>query len=211
MVAGTHEIVIVGAGPAGLCAASAALRRGLRPLVIERSERIGGLWHRVAPDLRCLSPRHRDRLVDGSHPLGPGDRASAAEVLAALETFAEREGIEVQLETPATSLDPHGAELVLHTPRGELRTRRLILACGEYSRPWVPELPGHFAGAAVHSSCLQPETVQAGEQVVLVGSGASAVDLVPRLLARGAELTVCAQSPVQRPAPGPGPLTEALR
>ncbi len=204
------DIVIVGAGPAGLCAAAAARRRGWEPVVLERGERVGGLWRRVPADLRCLSPRRRDRLPDGTSPTGPGVRASAAEVLAAFEAFAGRERFDVRFGVVAQGLEPADGGLVLRTSGGLLSARRVVVATGEFGNPWIPSMPGAYEGPQEHSSVLDPSTCQPGERVALVGSGASAVDLVPRLLARGVELTVCARATVRRPRGLPGRLRGAL-
>lgn len=204
------DIVIVGAGPAGLCAAAAARRRGWEPVLLERSDGVGGLWRCIPGDLRCLSPRCRDVLPDGSHPVGPGVRASAAEVLIALEGFAGRARFDVRLGVTATALERTGRGLSVRTSAGSMLAPRVLVASGEFGRPHVPALPGSFAGRQEHSSTCDVATVARGERVVLVGSGASAVDLVPRLLARGPTLTVCARGLVRRPSGLPGRLAGEL-
>jgi putative flavoprotein involved in K+ transport len=203
------DIVVVGAGPAGLCAAAAARRRGWEPVLLERGDRVGGLWARIPGDLRCLSPRHRDRLPDGSHPVGPGARAAAAEVLAALTRFADRERFEVRFGVEAAGLERRGEAWELQTTAGPLLARRVVVATGEFGRPHVPERPGTFQGRQEHSSTCDPSTLEPGQRVVLVGSGASAVDLVPRLLARSVDLTICARTPILRPRGLPGRLVGA--
>jgi len=194
-----RDLIIVGAGPAGLCAAGAARALGWEPLIIEREQGVGGAWRHIAPDLRCLSPREHDLLPDGTFPAGDGVRASAAEVLGWLRRYADRERFGVRFGVAANGLRAEAGALRLLTTAGEIVTRRLIVTTGEFGGPIVPALDGHFAGASSHTSDLDCASVQAGERVLVVGSGNSAVDLVPRLLARGAVVTVAARTPMVRP------------
>jgi len=197
------DCLVVGAGPAGLCAAAAARERGWEPVIVERSDRIGGVWGRVEPDLRCLSPRNRDRLPDASYPVGPGLRASAAEVHQALEDFAQRQDFDIRFGLAAQSLrrttDDSEAPLELVTDSGSFASRRLVLATGEFGRPRIPALPGAFDGPTTHSSRFRAIDASEGEHVVVVGAANSAVDLVGRLLRRGIEVTVSARSGLHKP------------
>ena len=195
-----RDLVIVGAGPAGLCAAGAARARGWEPLIVERGQRTGGAWQHLAPDLRCLSDRQHDLLPDGSYPAGDGLRATAAEVLAWLDRYATRESFDVSFGVSANGLRREEGELRLVTTNGEVATRRLVVATGEYSRPVVPDLAGFFAGPADHARDVDLDAVEPDEHVLLVGTGNSAVDLLPRLLARGARVTVSVRTPMtERP------------
>jgi putative flavoprotein involved in K+ transport len=194
-----HDLIIVGAGPGGLCAAGAARALGWEPLLLEGGARIGGAWPHLPPDLRCLSPRTHDLLPDGSHPTGPGVRASAAEVVAWLDRYAARERFDVRMGVRVTGLVRQDAHLRLTTDQGSFLAQRVVLATGEYSRPRIPDLPGTFDGLEEHSHACDPATVRDGERVLLVGTGNSAIDLLPRLLARGAVVTVSARSPFPRP------------
>lgn len=217
------DLLIVGAGPAGLCAAAAARERGWEPRLLERAREAGGLWKRVPADMRCLSPRRRDLLPDGRSPQGPGDRATAAEVVAALDAFAAHAAFDLRLGRAATALR-RGGDGVLEVdvadafdapvdarPVEVLRARRVLLATGEYGRPRIPALPGRFDGRLEHSAGVDFESLRPGERVVVVGSGNSAADLLPRLFSRRCEVVVSTRRPISRPAPAlPGPLDRLM-
>jgi len=189
-------LLVVGAGPAGLCAAAAAREVGLEPLIIEAEEDAGGVWRRVEPDLLCLSPRQRDRLPDGSSPTGQGRRARADEVLSCLEEFRDRSGFDIRYLTRANNLSRGEHGLLVETNTGSIHSSRVVLACGEYGRPRVPKLPGSFGGTANHTSEVRVDDISDEERVVIVGSGNSAVDLASRLLARNMKITLAARSGV---------------
>ena len=194
------SVVVVGAGPGGLCAAAAARAAGLGPVILERSFQVGGLWSQVPGDLRCLSPRHRDLLPDESYPRGPGQRASAAEVQAALQDFADKENFDIRFGVRATGVsDLRAGELGLGTSSGPFRTRRLVVATGEFGRPRLLELDGKFSGPSCHSSQVDLEDIDPKEHVLVVGSANSAVDLVGRLVKNGNRVTVSARSMVKPP------------
>tara|TARA_Y100001968_G_scaffold256167_1_gene242457 strand:- start:517 stop:1551 length:1035 start_codon:yes stop_codon:yes gene_type:complete len=195
------EIIVIGAGPAGLCAAAAARSQGLEPLIIEADSRIGGVWHRVEPDLRCLSPRQRDLLPDGSFPAGEGLRARADEVLACLLAFQDRQRFALRLNCRALALETHPAGLLLRTSKGSFASRRIVVATGVYGKPQVPALPGRFEGLQQHSSEVKAADINDGEQVTVVGSGNSAVDLVARLLARDLSVSLAARSGLGKALP----------
>jgi putative flavoprotein involved in K+ transport len=205
------DLVVIGAGPGGLCVAAAARAAGLEAVVLERGSRIGGVWHQVEADLLCLSPRQRDRLPDGTTPRGEGVRARADEVLRALEEFVDREQPDIRFGRSATRLARGEDGLELSTEVGAIHAPRVVLATGEYGRPRVPGLPGSFAGPAQHTSEIREADIGDGERVVIVGSGNSAVDLASRLLQRGIPLWISARSGIAAAATLPGePLSTLL-
>lgn len=188
-----HELVIVGAGPGGLFAAHAAQRKGWRSLVVDRSDGVGGVWSRVPGDMLCLSERRRDRFPDGTTPAGEGERAQASDVLEALKRFASGLQAELQLGVSATGLSraPSGVFTVTLGDRA-VETQRVLIATGEYDRPVYPPA----ATDGIHSSQFDPSSVAPGAHVVVVGARASASDLVPRLLARGCQVTLSTRGPL---------------
>jgi len=210
-VAESADLVVVGAGPGGLCVAAAARKAGLEALVLERQTRIGGVWHQVEPDLHCLSPRHRDRLPDGSSPRGEGVRARADEVLSCLDDFVSREKPNIQFGVSAEALSRSADGLQLRTTSGIFLSPRVVLATGEFGRPRIPALQGDFAGPAQHTSEVRAKDISDDEHVVIVGTGNSAVDLAVRLLRRGVRLTISARSGIAPAQPLAGEPLSTLR
>lgn len=201
--------MVIGAGPAGLAAAWAGRQRGLEPLILERSDQVGGAWARMDPEMRCLSPRIRDAMPDGALPHGSGPRATAREIHEAIGAFADRARFNIAFGVEATAL-AKGPPMRLTTTTGELRAERLVVATGEYARPHRPPLVGVFGGQLRHSCELDPDSIPNGARVIVVGAGNTGAELAVRLAARGAAVTICSRKPIRRPSPEPSGLLGEL-
>jgi len=199
MSGATEELVIVGAGPAGLATAGVAREFGIEPLVIDKAPVFGGAWVKMRPRMRCLSLRHHDRMPDGSFPRGEGERATAAEVADWLQLYARREGFRARLGVSCDALRQDREGLLVVTSGGPVRTRRLVVATGEFGCQRTPDLDGAFEGPSCHSSELDIDDVDPGEHVLVIGAGNSACEIVGLLLARGVRITVAARSGLSDP------------
>ncbi len=199
----SNEIVVIGAGPAGLAAGAAAREVGFEPLLVERELMVGGCWRKFAPDMRCLSPRIRDAMPDGVLTEGEGPRPLAGEVLAAIEAYAQRARFDIQLGVTALGLTVGDGKLVLRTSAGDIDTRRLVVATGEYANPFHLPLTGRFDGVLQHSSEFEPWTVETDERVVVIGAGNSGAEIASSLSRRGVKVVLLTRRPVKRPRPEP--------
>ena len=201
----TERLVIVGAGPAGLCAAWHARAQGVEPLIIDAAPRPGGAWASMDPAMRCLSPRHLDRLPDGTTPAGPGALATAAEVLECARSFAQRQGFRARMGERVERLHRPGRDFVLDTPAGRLSTRALIAATGIAGAP----RPLTLSGRALYSGHVEPafglhdRLGAVGARVLVIGAGTSGADAVQLLLAHGREVTVATRGPLRSQPPHP--------
>ena len=194
-----QKLVIVGAGASGLCAAWYGQKAGLSPLILEQSDAVGGAWQKMPNDLTCLSPAQYDRLPNGRSPDSAEDYAKAPEVLQALQEFYQEMSVDVSLNTRVTSVEPQAEHLVIRTESEEMHSERLIVASGIYGKPFIPDLEGSYKGRSIHSSALDPETIEKGSQVLLVGSGNSATEALERLLKHKIQVTLSARSPILPP------------
>ncbi|MBR57234.1 MAG: hypothetical protein CMH54_04165, partial [Myxococcales bacterium] len=196
---GDAELVIVGAGPAGLCAAWEGRKRGWEPIILERRSVVGGAWAEMPPKMRCLSPRKYDRMPDGSVSSGDGNRATVAEILTMIEAFAAKNQFRICMESSAQAVSVQNGMFEIETTRQLLRTPRLIIATGEYSRPRVPSVPGDFDGPTEHTRTFDPNTVTASERVAVIGAGNSGAEAVLAILARGGQVVLSTRYPLAGP------------
>lgn len=196
------RIAIVGAGFAGLGLAIRLRRAGVRDFVVlERADEIGGVWRdNVYPGVACDIPSHLYSYSfrpkdDWSRVFAPG-----AEIHDYLRKAAAEEGVgpHVRLATSLdrASWDESSRRWRLETSSGLLEAQVLVLAAGRLTEPKLPDVPGlaGFTGAAFHSSRWDPVPLT-GLRVGVVGTGASAVQLLPHVAREAARTVVFQRTP----------------
>ncbi|MCM3503279.1 NAD(P)/FAD-dependent oxidoreductase [Microbacterium sp. P26] len=197
------DTVVVGAGFAGL-AMVGALRRAGRDdvIVLERAADVGGTWRdNTYPGVACDVPAHLYSLA--AHPNAGWSRtfAPGGEIQDYLRDVAAREGLgdKLRLRTPmlGAAWDAETSVWRIDTGTEELLARSLVLACGRLTEPFVPTIPGleSFAGPLFHSARYDHDVDLTGKRVAVVGTGASAVQLVPELARRSAHVTLFQRTP----------------
>lgn len=220
------DVLIIGAGISGLGAAHRITEAnpGVDYLILERRERVGGTW-----DLfRYPGVRSDSSIFSLSFPWEPWTRregvADGADIRDYLEQTARRHGIyrHIRFSTHVLSVDWDSATDTW-TVRCEsdggattYRARFLFFGSGyyDYDAGYTPDFPGidEFAGTVVHPQHWPEDLDCAGRQVVVIGSGATAVTLVPALARAGAKVTMLQRSPTYVAAGARvSPSTEVVR
>jgi thioredoxin reductase len=208
------DIVVIGAGQAGLSAAYHLKRRGLASnrgfIVLDQSPQPGGAWQFRWPSLKLST-------VNRIHDL-PGMRFSdavdtnATEVEASVavpQYFAAYEqafSLPVYRPVTVTVVCDRGERLRIETDRGELSARGVINATGTWETPYIPEYPGadRFAGQQLHTKEYRTAAAFARKHVIIVGGGISAIQLLDEI-SRVTTTTWVTRRP---PAFRAGPFTE---
>lgn len=200
----THEAVVVGTGFGGLAAAIALERQGVRDVVLlEKADDLGGTWRdNRYPGCACDIPSHLYSFSFAPSARWSRAFASQAEIWAYLRRVADEFGVSQRIH--------YGEELVeaayddgiwsLVTARGtRLRARSLVLATGALHEPAIPAFAGlqSFRGTVFHTARWPDDDAAAidGKRVVVVGTGASAVQAVPQIAPRARHLTVLQRTP----------------
>jgi thioredoxin reductase len=182
------DIVVIGAGQAGLSSAYHLKKRGLAPgqgfVVLDQAPQPGGAWQFRWPSLRLST-------VNRIHDL-PGMRFSeavdtdATEVEASIAVpryFAAYEkafDLPVYRPVKVTVVCDRGDRLRIETDRGNLSARGLINATGTWETAYVPDYPGadRFKGRQLHTKDYRTAEEFAGKHVIVVGGGISAIQLL---------------------------------
>jgi cation diffusion facilitator CzcD-associated flavoprotein CzcO len=200
------EVAIVGAGFAGLGMAMALRRAGRADFVVlERAGSIGGTWRdNTYPGVACDVPSHLYGFADHPNPHWSGVYARGDEIRQYLQDVADRErlGDRLRLRTPVQSARWDAAASVWRIETGGdmpgvIEAEVLVLACGRLTEPAVPDVPGldTFPGAVFHSARWNHDAVLAGARVAVVGTGASAVQMVPELARIAERVTLFQRTP----------------
>ncbi|MFE6234407.1 FAD-dependent oxidoreductase [Cellulosimicrobium sp. NPDC057862] len=186
-----HDVVVVGAGQAGLSAAYHLRRAGLDPLVLDGGRGPGGAWQERWDSL-TMAETHAVHDLPGV-PLPAGDPAERANVAVPRYYAAYERENDLRVVRPVTvddvAQDPEDPALLRvrasvgagPDPRVlTVRTRTLVNATGTWTRPFWPRYPGMetFRGRQLHTRDFRAAEDFAGQHVVVVGGGASATQLL---------------------------------
>lgn len=189
-----HEVVIVGGGQAGLATARCLQRRGINPLVLDASDRVGGGWRHRYDSLVLFTPSQYDSLPDTPFPLPADTYPTKDGVADYLERYAEDHAIDVRsgVRVRSVTFDDRTERFVLEAGGATLTARHVVVATGGVQRPRVPEFTARLDKAIqqLHSSEYRnPASVRA-ESVVIVGAGNSGMQIAEEL-AEHRRTTIC--------------------
>ncbi|MFF5077973.1 flavin-containing monooxygenase [Actinoplanes sp. NPDC000266] len=197
------RVVVIGAGFGGIAAASALLGAGFTDVVLlERAAAVGGVWRdNTYPGCACDVPAPLYSYSFAPNPAWSRRFPPHDEIFAYLRRVADERDItsRVRLNTDVLEARWDGGRWLITTASGEqIEADVLVPAVGQLTKPVVPSLPGaeRFAGPAVHTARWRPGLPIDGRRVAVVGTGASAIQLVPEIAGRAAHVTV-----FQRTAP----------
>lgn len=185
-----YQVAIIGAGFAGIGAAIRLQMEGHTSFVIfEKAPEIGGTWRdNIYPGCACDIPSH---LYSYSFELNPNWSRSFSkqpEILAYLKHCVEKYalGQKIRLNTAITRLffEEGQACWTLTTQNGEtISARVVVLALGPLNVPNIPKISGQasFTGTSFHSSEWKTDYPLKGKRVAIIGTGASAIQIVPEI------------------------------
>lgn len=195
------RVVIIGAGVSGLIAAVGLQRAGVPFVILERQSGVGGVWLRNDyPGAGVDTPSYLYSFSffprDWSTHFGKRDEM-AGYVADMAEHFDLRRHVEFGVEVDAATWDDATQRWTVRAGDRTWTGTALISAVGLFNRPVVPNLPGlaDFAGPAFHTADWPADLDLDGRRVAVVGTGASAMQVVPAIAGRPARLTVFQRSP----------------
>jgi 4-hydroxyacetophenone monooxygenase len=199
------HVLVVGAGFSGLCAAIRLQEAGVPYTMIERCDDLGGTWHEnTYPGCGVDTPIHVYSFSFAQRPDWPRYFARQAEVRDYLRAVASEYGIldRIQfgttLEQATWNEESQRWNVALTTADGtsKLEFPVVISAVGLFNQPATPVIPGldAFDGPVVHTAAWDAEVDLTGKRVAVVGSGASAMQLVPAIAGTAAEVVVFQRS-----------------
>ncbi|HEV2814581.1 MAG TPA: NAD(P)/FAD-dependent oxidoreductase [Solirubrobacteraceae bacterium] len=203
MAPSPRSIAVVGGGLAGVGAAVMLRRAGHRDVtVFERGDRVGGVWHHnTYPGAACDVPSHLYEFSFAPNPRWSRRYAPQAEIQAYVEDLARREGVidsvRTNCEVVGARWDAERTKWVLLTAKGTHEADVLITACGQLSVPARPQIAGldDFSGPVFHTAEWDHDVELDGKRVAVVGTGCSAIQVVPSIQPRVARVDVYQRSP----------------
>ena len=183
------HVAIIGSGFAGLGTAIRLTQEGVSDfLVFERRGQLGGVWRDNSyPGCACDVPSHLYSLSFAPNPEWSSTFSPQPEIGVYLCRVAEQQNVLPHVrfgcELELAQWDDDAQRWLLETSSGALRARVLITAAGPLSEPAIPDIPGlkQFEGTVFHSATWDHRHDLAGERVAVIGTGASAIQFVPKI------------------------------
>ena len=196
------DVIIAGSGFAGLGLAMQLVREGSRSFVVlERAGDVGGTWRdNTYPGVFCDVPSHLYSYSFRPNPDWSMVRSPGGEIHEYLQTCAQDEGVLPHCRFHTTVLsaawNEDSARWLVETTTGTYRGKFFAPAMGLLSDSKVPDVPGMdtFAGELFHSAAWRHDLPLEGKRISVIGTGATAIQVVPQLAKVASELVVFQRS-----------------
>jgi putative flavoprotein involved in K+ transport len=183
-----EPVLIIGAGPAGLAAAAGLGQLGVPAEVLECGAGVASSWRQRYDRLRMNTCRWNIMLWFGRFPKRTPAFPARDEFVRYLESYASRHDLRVRFGVKVDRIDRAADGWRLATSAGERTARNVIVATGHERTPQLPDWPGRhrFPGRLLHSAEYRNPREFRGRDVLVVGSGSSALDIAGDLVQGGA-------------------------
>jgi putative flavoprotein involved in K+ transport len=196
---GALDVVVVGAGQAGLAIAWQVSRRGLRLLVLEAAAELGQSWRSRWDSLTLFTPAQYDALPGMPFP-APADTYPTKDPVADyLQAYADAFQLPVRINARVTSLSRSGVGFEVRTADQTFSARRVVVATGPFQVPFIPAAARGLdsAVAQIHSADYRNPQALPDGPVLVVGGGNSGLQIAEELSAsRRVDVSVGANPPM---------------
>lgn len=194
-----YEVIVLGAGQAGLAAGYHLQQQQLDYVILEASEQTAGSWPKYYDSLILFSPAQYSSLPGMDIPGGSDHYPTKEEVVRYLKQYREEFNLNVQTQKKVVQVTKNNHDFTVKTEHGiTYQTRAVICATGSFNNPYIPGIPGKqiFEGRTMHSYHYQRPEPFASEGVVVVGGRNSAVQIAVEL-AQVADVSIATRSPIK--------------
>jgi cation diffusion facilitator CzcD-associated flavoprotein CzcO len=194
-----YDSVVIGAGQAGLSASYHLRRLGVDHVVLDADERPGGAWQHRWDSLTMDDVHGVADLPDSAAP-GRGDERANAVVPAWFDSYEHSHDLPVERPVRVDEVTSDGDLLVVRAGARRWWSRTLVNATGTWTRPFVPYYPGieTFRGEQLHTVDYPGADHFRGKRVLVVGGGASAIQLLGEIRPVADTVWVTRRAPVWR-------------
>lgn len=192
------DVVVVGAGPAGLATGAALRRIGIEPVLIERGEAIGWSWRHHYERLRLHTVKEHSALPGLPFPDETSRYPTRRDVVDYLEGYARHFGLGICLGEEVRRVRRVEQGWRIDTSRSAYLARHVVIATGYNREPFVPTWPDQdrFRGAIGHSHRYRSGAAYSGRSVLVVGIGNTGAEIALDLAEHGAQPAISVRSPV---------------
>ena len=191
------DVLVVGAGHAGLAISGLLSEAGREHVVVERRDTLGGSWQDRWDEFTLVTPNWTSSFPGWAYHGGdPDGFMGRDEIAARVARYAGVVGAPVVLGTEVQRLAPRAGGFRVTTNRRELSARQVVVATGSYHTPRTPRLAEHVSGRVtqLHAHDYRNQTALPDGAVLVVGSGQTGVQLAEELFEAGRTVYVSAGS-----------------
>jgi putative flavoprotein involved in K+ transport len=186
-----RPVHVIGGGPGGLAVAYALRARGIRAVVLEKSDRVGAAWRGHYDRLHLHTTRRLSALPGLPMPRRFGRWVARDDVVRYLEKYAEVHELEIVtgVEVSRVERTADGTGWLLHATGGrELTGAAVVVATGYNHTPYVPDWAGldTYTGDFTHAGDYRSPAPYAGRDVLVVGVGNTGAEIAVDLVEGGA-------------------------
>ena len=197
------DVAIVGSGFGGLGAAVRLRDANINNFVVfERANDLGGTWREnTYPGCRCDVSSNLYSFSFAPNPNWTNTYSYQSEILQYLHYVASRyqlhDHIQFEHDVANISFDGVSRLWILSTNRGEFHARAVVLAVGGLTEPRMPEIEGieEFSGSTMHTAKWDHSVSLANKRVGVIGTGASAIQLIPEIAGAVSHLDIFQRTP----------------
>ena len=192
------NVIIIGAGPAGLACASSMRAVGLSTTVLEKENTVGSVWRRHYDRLHLHTDRGHSGLPGLAMPRSYLKYPSRSQLIEYLESYAAHFGIRPIFNTTVRNIGRVGSRWRVDTDQGRLPASVVVIATGWADFPNRPDWPGRddFKGVLLHSSEYRNSSAFIGSRVLVVGLGNSGGEIALDLANADLDTTLAVRGPV---------------
>jgi indole-3-pyruvate monooxygenase len=194
----SEDILVIGAGPAGLATSACLRRQGLPHVVLERAGQIANAWHRHYDRLHL----HTTKTYSGL-PMSPWPKAAPRypardQVVQYLQAYAAEHHVAPRLGVTVHAVQRRGEHFTVDTSAGVMRPRIVVMATGYNAVPRLPSIPGldTFNGSAIHAGIYKSAAPYQGKRTLVVGCGNSGAEIALDLAEQGVDVAMVVRGPV---------------
>ena len=198
MVSSDEDIVVVGAGPAGLAVSATLRRAGLPHLVVERAHDVGSSWKQHYDRLHLHTVKRYSSLPFSPWPRETPRYPSRADVVSYLERYAEQHRITPRFGVEVRRVTSGPTHFTVDSSAGRLQPRFVVVATGYNGVASRPEFPGlaAFTGPVVHTEGYKNPQPYIGKRTLVVGCGNSGAEIALDLAEHDIDVAMVVRGPV---------------
>jgi indole-3-pyruvate monooxygenase len=193
-----EDIVVIGAGPAGLAVSASLNRAGLPHVVTDRANQVAASWTRHYDRLHLHTVKRYSGLPFSPWPRETPRYPSRADVVRYMERYAQQHGIRPRLGVEVCRVTRDATHFTVETSAGHLKPRFVVVATGSNAVANKPSFQGlgGFAGTVVHTEAYKNPEPYVGKRTLVVGCGNSGAEIALDLAERGLDVTMVVRGPV---------------